>query len=275
MEIIFNKLCYVMGKNTSSEKKYLEDVSLSIKQGTIVGIVGDDLTILGHLLMGIKKPTKGELVMGGISIKRNSRISNANAFKKQVGFVYNDIMQYTCKTIKEEIKEHMKNYGYKTKNVTKHIADSLKLVGFDDTYLDRNPATLSFTEQKKLQLASVISYNPEVIVLDNFEKGLISRDREYFRKMFLKLKNKFNKTIILISSDLTFMFDIVNDVHVISNGKLQLSGNKKIFYNDELYKYVEMPSIVSFTKYAKEKEYNILEYTDLKELIKELYRNVK
>lgn len=93
--------------------------------------------------------------------------------------------------------------------------------------------------------------------------------------MFLKLKNKFNKTIILISSDLTFMFDIVNDVHVISNGKLQLSGNKKIFYNDELYKYVEMPSIVSFTKYAKEKEYNILEYTDLKELIKELYRNVK
>lgn len=275
MEIIFNKLCYIQNKNTSSERKYFEDVDLKIDSGSIVGFIHEDLSILGYMLMGIKRPSKGELVIGDVKIKRNTHISNINMLRRQIGFVYDNKMKYNCDTVKDEIKEHMKNFGYKTKNVTKHIVDSLRLVGFDETYLTRDPKTLSFTEQKKLQLASIMSYNPEVIVLENFERGLISREREYFRKLFLKLKNKFNKTIILIGTDLTFMFDIVDKVHVINNGKLVLSDDKDIFYNDKLYKYVEMPQIVSFTKYAKDEGHNILEYTDLKELIKELYRNVK
>lgn len=120
-----------------------------------------------------------------------------------------------------------------------------------------------------------MSYNPEVLILENFEKGLIFREREYFRKLFLKLKNKFKKTIILIGTDLTFLFDIVDKVYVINKGKLVLSGDKDIFYEDKLYKYVEMPKIVEFTKYVHQNGHDILEYTDIKELIKELYRNVK
>ena len=59
-------------------------------------------------------------------------------------------------------------------------------------------------------LACAMSYNPSVLIVEDFEKCLIFRDREYFRKLFLKLKNKFNKTIILLSKDLTFMFELVD-----------------------------------------------------------------
>ncbi len=275
MEIKFNKLCYVINKKSSSEKRYFDDVSLDIEEGTIVAFIHEDLSILGHMLMGIKRPTKGEIVIDGMPIKRTSHIKNINALRKKIGFVYDDKIKYNCSTVKDEIKEHMKNYGYKTKNVTKHIVDSLKIVGLDDKYLMRDPATLSLTEQKKLQLASVMSYNPEVIILENFSRGFTNRERDYFRKLFLKLKNKYNKTIILIGTDLPFLFDIVDSVHIISNGKLVLSDDKEIFYNKKLYKYVEMPPIVQFTIYANSEGHNINEYTDLKELIKELYRNVK
>jgi len=71
------------------------------------------------------------------------------------------------------------------------------------------------------------------------------------------------------------MFDLVDKIHVINNGKLVISGGKEIFYDNDLYKYVEMPKIVEFTKYTQDCGHNILEYTDIKELIKELYRNVK
>ena len=275
MEIVFNKLCYVENPKSSSEKKYLEDINLVIKQGSIVGFLNDDLSIIGKLIMAIKRPTKGELRIDDMIIKRTSHVTNVNELRKKVGFVYTSSDEFIGKTVKEEIKQTMKNFGYKASNVTKHVVDSLKIVGISEDYLDRDPNTLSYTEKKKLKLASAMSYNPSVLVLEDFDKGLLFKEREYFRKLFLKLKNKFNKTIILITKDLTAMFDLVDKMHVINKGKLVISGGKEIFYDNKLYKYVEMPKIVEFTKYAQECGHNILEYTDIKELIKELYRNVQ
>lgn len=275
MEIVFNKLCYVENPKSSSEKKYLEDINLVIKQGSIVGFLNDDLSIIGKLIMAIKRPTKGELRIDDMIIKRTSHISNINELRKKVGFVYTSSNEFIGKTVKEEIKQTMKNFGYKASNMTKHIVDSLRIVGIGEDYLDRDPNTLSYTEKKKVMLASAMSYNPSVLVLEDFDKGLLFKEREYFRKLFLKLKNKFNKTIILITKDLTAMFDLVDKMHVINKGKLVISGGKEVFYDNKLYKYVEMPKIVEFTKYAQDNGHNILEYTDIKELIKELYRNVK
>lgn len=275
MEIVFNKLCYVENPKSSSEKKYLEDVNVVIKEGSIVGFLNDDLSIIGKLIMAIKRPTKGELRIDDMVIKRTSHISNVNELRKKIGFVHTSSNEFIGKTVKEEIKQTMKNFGYKASNVTKHVVDSLKIVGIGEDYLERDPNTLSYTEKKKVMLASAMSYNPSVLILEDFDKGLLFKEREYFRKLFLKLKNKFNKTIIVISKDLTAMFDLVDKIHVINKGKLVISGGKEIFYDNKLYKYVEMPKIVEFTKYAQECGHNILEYTDIKELIKELYRNVK
>ena len=188
--------------------------------------------------MAIKRPTKGEIKLDDVVIKRTSHINNVNFLRKKIGFVYSSNNEFIGKTVKDEIKISMKNYEYKTSNVTKHISDSLKIVGLNDDYLDRNPNTLSYTEKKKISLACAMSYNPSVLILEDFEKGLIFREREYFRKLFLKLKNKFNKTIILIGTDLTFMFDIVDKLYVINKGKLVFSGGKELYYDDKLYKYV-------------------------------------
>lgn len=275
MEIIFNKLSYIENKNSSSEKKYLEDINFVINQGSIVGFLNEDLSIVAKLIMAIKRPTKGEIKIDDVVIKRTSHINNVNELRKKVGFVYSSNNEFIGKTVKEEIKLTMKNYNHSVSNVSKHIADSLKIVGLSEEYLDRKPNTLSFTEKKKVMLACAMSYNPSVLIVEDFEKGLIFRDREYFRKLFLKLKNKFNKTIILLSNDLTFMFELVDKLYVINKGKLVFSGGKEIYYDNKLYKYVEMPKIIEFTKYAQESGHSILEYTDIKELIKELYRNVK
>jgi hypothetical protein len=61
-------------------------------------------------------------------------------------------------------------------------------------------------------------------------------------------------------------------MYVINNGNLVLSGGQELFYDNNLYKYVDVPKIVEFTKYVHDEGHNIIEYTDFKELIKELYR---
>ncbi len=274
MEIVFNNLSLIENKKTAKEKKYLDNVSLTINEGTIVGIAGEDLSFISNLLMVIKKPSKGELKLDDLSIKRTSHIDNINMLRKRMGVLENK-SNFITKTVKEEIKLVMKNFGYKTKQENKHIVDSLKIAGLNEKYLERNPNELSYTEKKKLNLACLLSYNPEVLILEDFYKGFIFRDKEYYKKLFLKLKNNFKKTIIILGNDLTFMFNLVDNLYVINEGELVVSGDKKVFYNDELYSYLEMPKIIEFTKYAQSMGHKILEYTDLKELIKELYRNVQ
>ena len=275
MEIIFNKLCYIEHKSSSIERKYLEDVNIIINEGEITGFIGDNLEIIGKLLTAIKRPTKGELKIDNVIIKRTSHINNINALRKHIGFVYSSSnKKFVTNSVKKEISTIMKNYNYKAKNNLKHIVDSLKIASLNESYLDRNPNELSSIEQKKVLLAGIMSYNPEVIILESFFKGMTFRDKEYFRKLFLKLKNKYDKTIIVLENDISYMFDFVDKVHVINKGKNVLSGGKEIYYYDKVYKYVEMPKIVEFIKYVKGQGHNILEYTDIKELLKELYRHV-
>ena len=275
MEIIFNQLTFTENKKTSSEKKYFDEVNMVINSSSIVGIKMDYSDIIGELLMIIKRPTKGEIKLDDIVVKRTTHVNNINALRRKIGIVPFENNVYLKDTVKKEIKNAMANYGYKTKNISKHIADSLMIVGLDEEYLNRDPNTLSFVEKKKVNLALAMSYNPEVLVIESFDKGLTYREREYFRKLFLKLKNKYNKTIILVNSELPFMFDIVDKLYVINKGKLVISGDSSIFYDDKLYKFVEVPKIVEFIKYANSEGHHILEYTDIKELIKGLYRDVK
>lgn len=275
MEIIFNKLSYIENKDTNIEKRYLDDIDIVIPSGSIINICGDDMTIVGLLLTIIKRPTKGELKIDNVLVKKTSHIQNINNLRKKIGVVYTSNTEFMGKTVKEEIKMTMKNYDYRPSNMNKHLEDSLLLVGLSSEYLERNPRTLSSTEQAKVKLACALSYNPEVLYLENIDKGLTQREIDYIKKLLLKLKNKFHKTIIISSNRMEFSFELVDKVYVINKGKMVLSGGKEIFYDNKLYKYVEMPKIVEFTKYAQEMGHNILTYTDLKELIKELYRNVK
>ena len=275
MEIIFNQLTFTENKNTASEKKYFNDVNMVINSSSIVGIKMDYSDIIGQLLMVLKRPTKGEIKLDNVIIRRTTHINNINNLRRRIGIVSFEDNVYLKKTVKDEIKNAMANYGYKTKNVIKHITDSLTIVGLDDSYLVRDPNTLSYVEKKKVNFALAMSYNPEVLVIESFDKGLTFREREYFRKLFIKLKNKYKKTIILVNSELPFMFSLVDKLYVINKGKLVINGDKDIFYSDKLYKYLELPKIVEFIKYANYQGHDIEEYTDIKELIKGLYRDVK
>ena len=98
MEIVFNKLCYIENPKSSSEKKYLEDINLVIKEGSIVGFLNDDLSIIGKLIMAIKRPTKGELRIDDMIIKRTSHVTNVNELRKKVGFVYTSSDEFIGKT---------------------------------------------------------------------------------------------------------------------------------------------------------------------------------
>ena len=270
MEIVFDNVSF-LDKNKDT---LLKDINFTINGGSIIGVYGENINLFIDMFMITKRPTNGILYMNKRKIKRTNHIENIDGIQNKVGYVFDpDGYKFKKKTIYDEINSYIEKYNVNPSNVKKHIASSLKIANLD-VDVNRNPNELSYSEKKKLVFACVMSYNPELILFDNFDRGLYFRDADYFRKLFVKLRNQYNKTIMLFNSDSRFLFDVINRVMVFDK-TLIFDKEENPFYDNSLYKYIDVPKIVEFTRYAHKEGHNILEYTDTKELIKELYRNIK
>ena len=153
--------------------------------------------------------------------------------------------------------------------------DALKLVELNDSYLRRSFVTLSTTEIKRIQLALILFYNPLVYVFDYHEKGFNYKDIEYLKKVLKKLKSNYNKNIIIVSDNISYFLDTLDEYIIFNKGKVVVTGDKKDLYNEDLYKYIKCPKIISFIKMVKDKDINLSNYLDINELIKGIYRSVE
>ena len=269
MEIVFDKVNYKTGYS-------LDNLSFSFKTGGIYGLVIEDFSSIYNLITLNKRPNSGTVQIDDLIIKRTNSLNEVPDLKNKVGYVRNVFKsEFSCETVADEISLSMKDHNYKPKDFLKHIKDSLIIAGLDLEFLDRNPNTLSLTEQKKLLFAKTVSYNPEVLIIEDFDKDFTSREKDYFKKILKKLRVKFKKTIILIADNVELFFELVDEVYVIRKGKVVLNGADDIFYSKKLYDYVKLPKIIEFTNYVNSQGHKILKYVDLKELIKELYRKIK
>ena len=268
MEVIFD--------NLSSNDKKLSQVSLNINSGSFSAISGISINTFRDLLLMNKRPSSGSLTIDGVVVKRTNKVVSYDKIRRKIAFLSEVFFSnYDDYVVNDIFLAYFDEYKLKIEDKNKHIVDSLKFVGYGKSILKRKFSELSFNERKMIMLSCILSVNPSLIVLDQFEKGLIFRDRENYKKLFIKLKNKFNKTFIFVNSSIDFVMGYVDNIIVINNGKSVYVGDKKSFYNDKIYKYMDMPKIISFTKQIKSKGHDIIEYTDIKELLKELYRKIK
>ena len=268
MEIIFD--------NLSSNNKKFNECSFKIEDGMFTAINGIDFKIFYELILMNKRPAKGSISVDDVVIKRSNKVLKYEKIIKKVGILSDIIFdEYNDCVVTDIFLDYFKRFKFKIDDVNKHIVDSLKLIGFNKSILKRQFDELSYTEKKKIMLCCVLAVNPSMIILDEFEKGLIFRDRELFKKLYIKLRSKFNKTIIFVNSKIDFVMGYVDKLIVINKGKKVYEGDKKSFYDDKIYKYLERPKIISFTKYVNSQGHDIIEYTDIKELLKELYRKIK
>ena len=269
MEIVFD--------NLSSVNNNFDGTSFDLRDSSFVSLNGIDFMTFYDLVLNNKRPISGSINVLGTEIKRTNRLEEYSKVIKKIGFVSEDLFsRYEDYLVLDLFLKYIKDYKVrKIEDKNQHAADSLKFVGLSKGILKKVFNELSYTEKKKVMLACVIAVNPSIIILDEFDKGLIFRDKENFKKLFLKLKSKFNKQFIFINTDTDFLMSFVDKVVVINKGKVVFDDNKDPFYNNKLYKYLEMPPIVSFTEYANSEGHDIICYTDTKELLKELYRKIK
>ncbi len=153
------------------------------------------------------------------------------------------------------------------------------MVNLPIEYLDKSPFDLSSGEKESLALAITLSLNPELIIIDNPTCNLDNRNKEYLIKLLKKIKTRYNKTIILLTDDIEFTIKVSDNYILLKNGKIVNKGIKKELLNniDKIKTAkIEIPKIIEFINNVNKKKNINLELTfDIKELMKDIYRNVK
>src|SRR5574344_268762 len=280
MEIKYDKVNYIYNENTPLKKVALKDINLVIedsKINAIIGTSGSGKTTLIEMINSLLVPTKGSVTVDSDIISRQSTIKNINVLRRKVGIVFQfPEEQFFNLTVKKEIEFGLLSFNYRTNELDKRVSDALKMVGLDDSYLERDPFKLSNGEQRKVAIASILVYNPKIIILDEPTIGLDYNSKNNLKDLIRKLKNRYNKTVIIISHDIDFIHSISDFVVLLDKGKVIATGNKyDILANPDALNYykIKMPKVVEFSyKVLKDKGIKMGYRDDINDLLKDIYR---
>jgi translation initiation factor RLI1 len=159
----------------------------------------------------------------------------------------------------------------KIKNFSKEkFEQACRMALLDVSILTQNISKLSYTETKKLRFVEGLLFHSEVFLFVNFEKGFLFKNRSYYQKLFLKL-TKYGKGVILITDDLNFLMGIVSSFYYFDDKGYRLVTD---FYDDQIYKMIETPFLISYVKYLEHRGLKIEHYLESKEVLKAIYRSV-
>lgn len=278
MEIIFDNVTYAENINTLLEKTYLESVSFSIKENKVYALMGDSISgieKIPELINAVRKPTKGKVVIGNF-INNGKYIKNVNKLRFNVGFIKldPDSMLFN-KTVKKELSFAIKHFKYKLDKEHIRVDEALKLVGLNETYLNKKISELNINEKKKISIASTLIYNPSIIIFEEPTIFMSYNDILELKKLIRILKTRYNKTILIITKDASFGYEVADKFLIFNKGKLINSSeelqDEKILNNSN----ITVPEIIKFINIANKKDANLTYTNNILDLIKEVYRNAR
>lgn len=280
MEIVYNNVKYVYNHKTPLAKEIFSDIDMVVKENKITALIGKSgsgKSTLIEMINGLTIPTDGNVVIGEYHVSKRSKMKNINKLRVTVGLVFETPEnQFFSSNVKDELSFGMKCFNYQTDKTEERINASLKMVGLNESYLDRDPYTLSNGEKRKVAIASVLTYNPKIIVLDEPTVGLDEISKTNLIKLIRILKNKYNKTVVIVSQDIDWLHRFVDEVFVIGNGHIILSGNKYEVFSEEkvlIENGINVPKVMEFANMVMLKKNIKMGYRDeINDLIKDIYR---
>lgn len=214
-------------------------------------------------------------IIGNSGSGKTTFINNFTESRK-VGIVNYDIINGTL--VNDQIEYYVKKYEYKLGELEDRKKEIIQMLGISSNILEKNIYEISESELSKVLIASVLLYNPEMIILDDMLESFDDKSKEKILKLFIKLKKFFNKTILIVSSNVDDIYEFIDDIIVIDEGKVLIYGNKKILLeNFDLLKEknIRVPNIVYFIKKMRDNNIKLDNVDSINELIKTMYREMR
>ncbi len=196
------------------KKEILNNVSLEVKEGDILGFIGPNgagKTTTIKLILGLQKINSGEVKINGYDIEKQ--------FEKaieRVGTIVENPDLYLYMSGLENLKIIARLY----KNVDeKRIEEVFKLVGLENRIKDK-VSKYSLGMRQRLGIAQAILHKPNLLILDEPTNGLDPEGIKQLRDLLTKLAKEENMGILISSHNLAELESFCNKISIIQNGKI-------------------------------------------------------
>lgn len=198
----------------------LDDVSLRIKAGEFVSIVGQSVagkTTLAKLLMAEEQPSTGRIEIGGWDITR-IRAREIPELRRQIGVIFQDYKLLPKKTVFENVSFALEVAGANTRHVREVVPQVLKIVGLEDR-AHRFPMQLSGGEQQRVVIARSLVHRPKVLLADEPTGNLDTMNTQDIMDLLVKI-NAFGTTVVLVTHNREVVNALKRRVITLRDGKV-------------------------------------------------------
>ena len=198
-----------VSKAYTRQTKVIKDVSLSIKSGEFVSIVGQSgagKTTLVRLLTGEELADEGQVLVGDWDITKISR-REVPYLRRQIGVIFQDFKLLPKKTLAENVAFALEVCGAKTAKIKKIVPSVLKIVGLEDK-ANRYPHEVSGGEKQRAAIARALVHQPKILLADEPTGNLDAINADDIINLLLRI-NRFGTTVVLV----THNKEIVNRLH--------------------------------------------------------------
>jgi len=204
----------------------LDGITFQIFKNEKTAIVGPNGAGKSTLLMhfnGVKRG-KGKVFIDGLLLNDK----NLGEVRKKVGLVFqNPEDQLFSPTVFDDVAFGPLNMRYPEDEVIRRVKNALKFVELEG-FEEKSPFHLSEGEKKRVSLATVLSLDPEILVLDEPTSNLDPRTRRHLIELLLR----FEKTIVIAAHDLDFVLDFASRCIILNKGKIVADNKPDVILKD-------------------------------------------
>ena len=215
-------------------------------------------------------------VIGNSGSGKSSIISKIKTDKK-IGIINSDVIK--CDNVKDQIEYYVREYNYRLKELQDRENEIITMLEIDEELLERSVYSISESELFKVMIASVMLCNPDNLIFDEVLFSLDYKAKTKLLKLLMKLKKFFNKTIIIVCPNIDDIYEFIDDIIIIDEGKILLYGSKYEIYDNNYdlikEKNIRIPTIVEFIRRMKTEGIDLDNVDNINELIKTVYREMR
>ena len=280
MSMKLEHVSYTYMPGTPYEKEALKDISLEIKKGEFVAVIGhtgSGKSTLVQNLNGLLHPTKGNASLDGVDLSGKS--NEAKMARGRIGMVFQyPEHQLFAETVYEDIAFGPQNLGLNYEETDARVKDAMKFVGLDfETYAGRSPFSLSGGQMRRVAIAGVVAMNPDYLILDAPSAGLDPGSRDAVFAEVMELYKKRGTAIIMVTHSMEDAAQFAKRMLVVYDGRIIIDGKPgEVFLKEkeQLLKVgMDVPEVYKLADALRDKGLRLpKEITDAKTLLAEIKR---
>ena len=263
--IEIKNVSFIYGKKTPDQVHALNDVSLSIRENCVTGIIGhtgSGKSTLVQMFNGLTRPDSGTVLVDGVNIWEKPKEMSKIRYKVGMVMQYPEY-QLFADTVWEDIAYGPKNMGLSEEEIRERVVKAAEFCGLDADTLSKSPFDLSGGQKRRVALAGVMAMRPAVLVLDEPAAGLDPRGRRQILGGICNYQKESGTAVVIVSHSMEDMAKYCDELFVLSHGKLILQGDcREVFSEGELLRSagLDVPEIYGVIRSIRHKGIEISKY---------------